>query len=314
MTEDRIIAKIAELFYIHDINQYEIAKKFNFSKTKVCRLIKEAKNKNIIEFNIKKFDNRILALERELEKLCNINEVIIYYDSDIKQYDEDIVFNEVGSLGAEYLERIIDDNLNIALTWGRTLYSFIEKIKIDRKYNLNIFSTLGGVNLITPEYQNNYLIQMLSGKIGGQTFPIYLPLILEKPVHKELLDKESNIIKVLGSCKEIDYYFTSVGGISEKSRLYTFHGFDLDFLKQLSKKGIVGEVGLHFFDINGNFINSGIEERVINLPVEEIRQIKTKVAVVFGKEKINAIRGFLKTGICDVFITDSLTAEEIISR
>lgn len=314
MTEDRIIAKIAELFYIYDINQYEIAKKFNFSKAKVCRLIKEAKNKNIIEFNIKKFDNRILAIERELEELYGINEVIIYYDSDLEQDDEGIIFNEVGALGAEYFERIIDDNLNIALTWGRTLYSFIEKIKIDRKYNLNIFSTLGGVNLITPEYQNNYLIQMLSGKIGGQAFPIYLPLILEKSAHKELLDKENNIIKVLGSYQKIDYYFTSVGTISEKSRLYTFHGFDLDFLKQLSKKGIVGEFGLHFFDINGNFIDSGIEKRVINLPVEEIRQMKTKVAIVFGKEKIEAIRGFLKTGICDVFITDSLTAEAIISR
>jgi DNA-binding transcriptional regulator LsrR (DeoR family) len=179
---------------------------------------------------------------------------------------------------------------------------------------LNIFSTLGGVNLITPEYQNNYLIQMLSNKIGGQAFPIYLPLILEKSAHKELLNTENNIIKVLGSCKEIDYYFTSVGGISEKSRLYTFHGFDLNFLKQLSRKGIVGEFGLHFFDLNGNFINSGIEERVINLSFEEIRQMKTKIAIVFGKEKINAIRGFLKTGICDVFITDSLTAEEILPK
>lgn len=312
MIDDRTIAKVAELFYIYGISQHEIAKKFNFSKAKVCRLIGEAKSRKIIDFSIKNFDSRILELERKLEKYYELKEAIIYYNSDLKDHDEEIIFQELGLLGAKYLERVIKDNLNIALTWGKTLYSFIDKIKADKKYKLNIFSTLGGIDLITPELQNNYLVQMMSSKIGGKSYPIYLPLILENPVHKKFFNQKSNIIKVLGSSSEIDYYFTSVGNITENSRLYTSHGFDIDFLKQLSTKGIVGEFGLHFFDKDGNFIKSGIEDRVINLPIEEIKKMKNKIAIVFGKDKINAVRGFLKTSICDVFITDSVTAEAIL--
>ena len=55
-----------------------------------------------------------------------------------------------------------------------------------------------------------------------------------------------------------------------------------------------------------------IGDRVINLPIEEIKKMKNKIAIVFGKDKIAAARGFLKTGICDVFITDSVTAEAIL--
>ncbi len=314
MIDDRTIAKVAELFYIHNISQYEIAKKFNFSKAKVCRIINEAKSRKIIDFSIKKFDNRILELEREIEKCYDLKEAIIYYNSDLKVYDEGIIFQEVGSLGVRYLERVIKDNLNIALTWGKTLYSFIDEIRADKKYKLNIFSTLGGVNLITPESQSNSLAQMMSSKIGGMAYPIYLPLILDNPVHKKLLNQESNIIKVVGSSSEIDYYFTSIGSITEKSRLYTGHGFDLGFLKQLIEKGIIGEIGLHFFDKDGNFIKSGIEDRVINLPIEEIKKMKNKIAIAFGKDKIDAARAFLKTSICDVFITDSITAEAILER
>jgi DNA-binding transcriptional regulator LsrR (DeoR family) len=314
MIDDRTLAKVAELFYIYDISQLEIAKKFNFSKGKVCRLISEAKRRKIIDFSIKKFDTRILELERELEKNYNLNEAIIYYNSDLKDHDEEIIFQELGELGVKYLERVIKDNLNIALTWGKTIYGFIDKIKDEKKYKLNIFSTLGGVNLITPESQSNYLAQMMSSKIGGTLYPIYLPLILEKPVHKKSLNQVSNVIKVLGNSSEIDYYFTSVGSVTEKSRLYTSHGFGIDFLKKLNAKGIVGEFGLHFFDKDGNFIQSGIEDRVINLPIEEIKKIKTRIAIVFGKDKIIAARGFLKTGICDVFITDSMTAEAILGR
>lgn len=313
MIEDRIVAKIAELFYRQGISQYEIAKKFNFSTAKVCRLIKEAKSRDIIEFRIKKFDNRILELEREVEKAYNIKEVIIYYNTDFEDYDEDFLFQEVGALATGYLGRVIEDGLNLALSWGKTLHSFVKNARVDRKCKVNIFATLGGANLITPEYQNNALVQTLCERIGGTAYPIYLPLVFETPV-EELLKMESNIEQFLGSTSKIDYFFHSVGVVSEQAKLYPHHGFDHAFLQSLRDKKVVGEVGFNFFDINGNYIDSGIEERSIKLSIDKIKKIKTKVAIVCGKEKVIPLKGYLNTGLCDVLITDSKTAFSVINR
>lgn len=313
MTEDRVVAKIVELFYCQGINQYDIAKKFNFSTAKVCRLIKEAKNRDIIEFRIKKFDNRILELEREVEKAFNIKEVIIYYNSDFEDYDEDCLFQEVGALAAGYLGRIIEDGLNLALSWGKTLYNLVKNARVDKKRRVNIFATLGGANLIKPEYQNNSLIQTLGERIGGTAYPIYLPLVFETP-SEEILKMESNIDQFLGSTSKIDYFFHGVGTVSEQARLYPYHGFDKEFIQTLKDKKIVGEVGFNFFDIDGRFIESGIEDRSIMLGIDKIEKMKTKVAIVCGAEKVNPLKGYLKTGLCDILITDSKTAFSVINK
>lgn len=313
MIDDRIIARVAELFYIHDVNQYEIAEKFNFSKAKVCRLIKEAKKRKVIEFQIKNVDKRPIELEQKFEKIFKLKEVIIFYNSDIKGYDEELVFREVGKMGSDYIHRILENNLNFALTWGKTLYHVIKNLKLDKKYNVNVFSTIGSVSLTETAYQNVNLAQMLSERIGGTCYPIYLPLILETPELKESLMQENVINKVIGDTSKIDYYFTSLGTISKNSRMYTLGGFDLNFFNALISKKIVGEIGLNFYDIKGNFINAGLEDRTIKLNVDEIKKIKNKIAIVFGPEKIDALKGFLKTGIADVLITDSKTAEKVLT-
>lgn len=312
MIDDRIIARVSELFYIHNVSQYEIANKFNFSKAKVCRMIKEAKKRKIIEFQIKNIDQRAINLEQQVEKFYNLREVIIFYNSDIITYDEEIIFQEIGKLGFDYIKRVINDNLNFALTWGKTLRYVIKTLRFEKKYKINVFSTIGSVSLTDTENQAANITQMFCEKVGGKCYPIYLPLFVKTPELKETLMHSNEISKIIGDSSKIDYYFTSLGAISKISRMYTLGGFDLKFLNTLIEKEIIGEVGLNFYDIDGNFINAGMEDRTIKLSVEQIKKIKNKIVIAFGPEKIDAIKGFLKTGIADVLITDSKTAEKII--
>lgn len=310
--DERLIARIAELFYVHDINQYEIAKKFSFSKSKVCRIIKEAKKKGVIQFSIRDFNKRQIELEKKLEDKYGIKEVIIYFNQEDKSYDENLIFQEIGKLGASYFNRILGNNINIALAWGKTLYYLIKNIQVEKKFkNINTFSTLGGVSLTTTEYQNNNLVQMLSEMIGGVCYLIYMPLIFKSKEYRELFVTDNNIKRILGDVSDIDYYFAGLGTISESSRMYKLGGFDKAFLKELSDKKACGEIGLNFYDIDGNFINTSIDGRTVRLGIEDIKKMKNKIIISFGKSKVLSIKGFLKTKIADVLVTDSITALEL---
>ncbi len=311
MVNKRTIARIAELFYINDLNQIEIAKKFNYSRAKVCRIIKEARKDSIIEFRINLDDSerRSIELEKKLEENYGLNEAIVLYNSDSQYNNEEIALKEIGGIGAEYIKKILKNDLKIALSWGYTLYNVIKKLNLKRKYDVGIYSSLGGVNLTSDTSQSNYLTQLMSEKVGGRSYPIYLPLFLDSSEQKEILLSRNYSKRTIFKPSEIDYYFSSIGFISKKSRGFTLGVFDTKLLEELKEKKIVGEIGLNFFKANGEFVKSGMENRIINLSIEDIRKIKNKVLIAFGKEKIASLRGFLKTGIANTVITDSRTAE-----
>lgn len=313
MIDNRLLARIAELHFIHGASQYKIAEKFNFSKSKVCRIIKEAKDKGVIEFKIKNFDNRKIELEKKIEDRYGLREAIVYFNSDIPKSDDQLVFQKVGNLGAEYIKRILRDNMNIAVTWGKTLYNVIKEIRTVKNYRINVFSTLGGVGLTRAEYQNNNLVKMLSDKIGGYHYQLYLPLILDKSKYKNLLQEENSIMKVLGDITKLDYYITSFGTVSTDSRMYKLGGFDRNFIKALTKKKVIGEIGLNFYDIEGNFISTKVGEKIVNIKIDDIKKIKNKIIIGFGKEKVKALKGLLETKIPDILITDSITIESVLS-
>ena len=163
------------------------------------------------------------------------------------------------------------------------------------------------------ETQNNNLVQILSEKIGGATYPIYMPLILKKADYKKILPQKHNIDEILGDASNIDYYFAGLGVIGKKSRMYNPKGeFDQNLITELKKKKICGEIGLNFYDNNGNFINSGLQDRSIYLDIGEIKKAKNIIIAAFGKEKVVPLIGFLKSKITHVLITDLLTAKLLV--
>lgn len=59
-------------------------------------------------------------------------------------------------------------------------------------------------------------------------------------------------------------------------------------------------------------MESEFNDKIIGLTLEEAKQIPTRVGVAFGEEKVTAIQTAISTGIINVLITDSLTAESIV--
>lgn len=311
--DEKLMIKIAELHYIDDISQKVIAEKLNISKTKINRIIKEAKTRGLVKISIKEVERRAIEIEKIIETKFGLKEALVYLNSDKTDIEDEITFKQVGNLGAKYIERILKDDLNISLSWGKTLYYVLNNFSPNHKYNVNIFATLGGLSITQAEYQNNNLVRILGEKIqGSKYYQKYLPLIIDSLEYEKLLKKEDNIYRILKDITEMDYYFTGIGTISTESRMFKLKAFTSDNIDALKKSGIIGEIGLNFFDINGNFINSHLDKKISKLGIEDIKKIKNRVIIAFGKEKIDALKAILKTKIPNVLITDSVTAESVL--
>ncbi len=74
----------------------------------------------------------------------------------------------------------------------------------------------------------------------------------------------------------------------------------------------MGDIGLNFFDIDGNEVNTSFKDLFIGMGLDELRQVKTVLGIAGGKNKTEAVTGALRGGYVDVLITDQFTAEKLV--
>lgn len=105
-------------------------------------------------------------------------------------------------------------------------------------------------------------------------------------------------------------------GAMQPSELLSNSGnfFQHDELESLKKNGAVGDICLHFFDESGDPIQHHLQNRVIGMNLEQLKQVPRTIGVAGGKRKVESIRAALKGGYLDVLITDPVNARIILNN
>jgi DNA-binding transcriptional regulator LsrR (DeoR family) len=88
--------------------------------------------------------------------------------------------------------------------------------------------------------------------------------------------------------------------------------FTAEELSMLHEQGAVGDICLRFFDWQGRPVVTPLNDRVISMELEQLKQVKRSVGIAGGPRKINAIRGAINGGWINVLITDQQTAYRLM--
>jgi len=87
-----------------------------------------------------------------------------------------------------------------------------------------------------------------------------------------------------------------------------------DESKFFVSNGAVGVIAGRFFDAQGRWIRGDLDERLMGITLDEVRQIPTRIAVAGGVDKIDALVGALKGKLANVLITDAQAARGLLER
>jgi DNA-binding transcriptional regulator LsrR (DeoR family) len=98
------------------------------------------------------------------------------------------------------------------------------------------------------------------------------------------------------------------------SSLYQGGHVSLETLEQLRLGGAVGDVGGVHIDIHGNAAGGDFNDRMVGISGPDLLAIPTRLAVAGGVAKAEAILGALRGGYVNLLVTDSETAETVLSR
>lgn len=303
-----ILATVANLYYNSDLTQNQIAQRLYTSRSKISRMLKEARELGIVEIYIREPWERGIELEHQIKEIYHLKNIRVIMQKDGDKQKINALISEAA---AYYLDSVLKKDMVVGISWGNTLYNIVKYIAANNHKNIpiTVVPIMGAANIISPEKDALDLSKDLASAYGGKYQYIYAPLFLKKKEIKESLIQDDNIKAALELACNADIILTSVGSITSKSWRNYLSSKTLEILAQ---KGVVGHIGGHFYDRNGEEPETSLAERMIGIGKEDIRRCKETICVALGKEKAEAVLGAVRGGYIGTLITDDVCAREMM--
>jgi DNA-binding transcriptional regulator LsrR (DeoR family) len=314
LDEQRLMTKIAKMYYEKGLNQSEIAGQLGISQASISRLFKRAREEGIIRISVSVPAGVNTDLEAQLASKYALRDAIVV---DSVDEDENQIIRDLGTAAAFYLESVIKDNDVIGISsWSSTLLAVIDAIhSIPARKGVSVVQILGGVGNPSAEIHAARLTSRLAALVNGPAVFLPTPGIVGSEAALKVLLDDPYVQEAFRLFERVTLALVGIGSVVP-SRLLTLSGniFAQDEQDELTNHGAVGDILLRFFDVNGMLLESAFNKRVISMQLEKLRRAERSVGVAGGARKYKAVLGALNGGWINVLITDRKTAEQLIKE
>jgi len=255
---------------------------------------------------LKKFIFELRGLsdvERYLKHKLSLKKVIIVPgDTDM----DAAATADLGRAAAEYVRSILEDGSVIALTGGTAIKDLADNFKrVSGLKDLMVVPARGGIGK-SVETQANFLAARVAESIGASYKLLQVPDTLSRKAIDAIV-KEKEVKEVLDILRNTDIL---IYGIGRMQTMASRRGLNEDEIQKLVGRGAVGEAFGYYFDKEGNIVHS---TTTLGIKYEEVKNVKTQVALAGGSHKAEAILSVIKNNSKTVLVTDEGAAKEIVN-
>lgn len=306
----RLLTKVSKLYYENNLNQDEIVARLHISRSTISRLLAQARKEGIVKIMVIPPTGTYAALETSIEQKYSIEEVII---ADVPTPDSpQMMARELGAAAANYLLRVIAPNDVIGVCWGYTIRGMVTALEPKSFPNVRIVQMTGGIGKPESESHATELCHKLAHTLSCKLALLPAPGIVQNKQTREVYLMDEHIRTVINLLPKITLAFIGIGSLNS----YSISVRDETILTQVDldeaiANGAVGDLANRFIDSNGQPVQTELNERIIGIDLNHLRQIPRVVGVAGGANKIKPICAALRGKLIDVLITDQETAKAL---
>ncbi|MCP6684059.1 sugar-binding transcriptional regulator [Bacillus nakamurai] len=310
--EKRLLVKIAQMYYEHDMTQSDISKALNIYRTSVSRLLKKAREEGIVKITI---DNELagqINLETELEKAFGLKEAIVI-PVQPGQTDQEKK-SLIAKAGAELLKRTVKDNDVVGFAWGSTLAEMVGELHNCPKRDAYFVPLVGGPGTMDTKYHVNTIVYNIANDFGGTAQFIDASAVVERKETKQDIVQSHYFSKISDFWRKLSVAVVGIGApIKSSNMIWTgFYG-DKD-INDLNELEAIGDICSRFYDRDGVLVDSELSDRTIAIELEQLKQTRYTIGIAESIEKVPSILGALKGGYMNCFITTDETAHSLLKE
>lgn len=313
MTEDNnaLMTLVARMYYLDGLGQSEIAQVYGVSRSKVSRLITEARHRGIVRISVDEYDPRHYELEQRLISGFGLRHVVVVRNT--PGADENLR-RTVGYFAAAEAAGWIRRTRTVGIAGGRTLGALIQAMEAQpRGMGPDVVQLMGTIGSSPSNVDASELCRMLAHRFYGKMQTVSAPAFVEDAGVRDAFLSHRQIRSVWGAFSSLELAFVGIGTLDE-SVFADQDLYDREVRAQLRAVGAVGEICGRFFDRWGRECTSPYQDRVISIDLDVLRQCRDVVGVTTGRTRASGIRAAIDGGLVNGLIIDEDGARGVLER
>jgi deoxyribonucleoside regulator len=315
-SEDQfLLAEVAQLYYVKDLTQEQIAQRIGVSRSNVSRMLKEAREQGMVEIRIHSPLRTVPGLQEELISRLGLRECLVLaeLDRDSQIFEATNTLTQVAALAARYLQENIAEGDIIGLGWGRSVYRFVHsRFLREEKRDVTVVQAMGSIGGSIVEFDGVTTSARLASVLGASAHYLHAPMLVTDAVVRNGLLRDPHIRKTLEVARRANTIVSSVGTPSREHGQYlTGYLTDAD-LEYIRAQGAVGDICGTYYAREGSLVPLEMNERSIAIGSEELLSVPNRVGVSSGAEKAAANIGAARASLINILITDENTASRML--
>ena len=296
------LARVARLYYTLDMSQKEIATQLGIGRSSVGRFLNEAKEAGIVQIQIasESDTSRRHDLELQLTEKYSLRESFVVSRTPGNSF-ETIVMG--------YIDSILPFQGCIGLGGGRTLYELGQYIHLcDKRPNLRIVQLSGNAGKVP----STSVIQSWAQAIDATPVFIHAPALVQDKAARKTLMETDQFKESYREIKKIELSITCLGA-TDVTAAILYAELLPGLTSEILSKNCAGDISFHFYNSKGEFALQQISELILGASTTDYLAIPVRVGIVYGPNKIEAIKGALNGRLINILITDEETAQSVLS-
>ena len=298
----RKINLAAEMYYLYEMPQKEIADRLGVSRPWVSKLLKRAREMGIVRIDI----NSPLAgnpeIEEKIREKYNIENVVAIRPL----VDND--YANISVAAASYLISHVKSRDTIGVSWGMSIAHMIEHVVDMNLPNVNVVPIVGGAGSEAVCLSNTNVTN-LSERLGARCMLLHASACCTDLEERRIIMSNQRVKEIIEIGERADIALIGIGDL-EHSRILSGHYTTQEDMRQIREQDVVGDIAFRFLTREGEFADIDFNKRVIGCDLKKIREnAREVIAIAYGREKAEIIRAALKSRVITTLFTDYETAK-----
>ncbi len=309
--DETLMVRAAWLYHLVGKTQEEVAAQLGVHRSRVVRLLAEARERGLVSVSIHHDAVRDLEIEQAIATEFGLDFCLATPPVGLGATDHAAVAaaqatlarRAVGSAAASLLRgRLAQGPLTVGVSWGRTLEQVALHLAGARNPAARFVSLMG--SLTQNSASNPFeVVQALAARTGGEGHFLPVPFIADSERDRDVLLSQRSVAAALDLARAADLYLISLGELSETAILRQQNMISAKDLAELLAAGAVCDTLGRFFDAAGRPVAHKLARRCLAVPFEALlgREV---VLLGAGVAKARAVAAALRTGVVRGLIID----------
>ena len=298
------LAQVARMYYIEDQKQSDIATAMGVSRPFVSRMLKEAKELNIIEIHIHEPEEGNEQLFRQLHSAYKIHGGLLVEDGEGEHQTNQALSNSALAL----LDTLKTKRLGLG--WGYLMGEMVAQLEQrvpSASSVMTVCPMIGNAGVPIRHYQSSESVRVFAERLCATPHFFNLPALPEDCVEKQIFCGTESYRQISRQWELLDTAFVNIGNYPSTPDFASGARYGT----LLQQKKTCGRLIAYFFNREGEIIQSD-HDFALQIPIDSLRRCKNVVGLCSANTSVSALQGALNTGLFTHLVARATLVSELL--